>query len=177
MYNKTILVVLLPAFFLGMVALPHARAASSTVIFSEPGFPAVDSPEPSASQLQARFGDGSAFKEIAYGKGRIFRAAYPVAFGGSTQAVAELYAYVSSKVGIQPAFELLAPLSPGVLVYPTVLNDSVLYVMISDNADNARVDFRDKLTGARIAPQLAGQHAAIAVAGKIENRIVAKYGF
>jgi hypothetical protein len=123
------------------------------------------------------FNDGTTFKEIRYGKGCIFWAAYPVEFAEGAQPASELYAAVAAKIGISPAFELLAPLSPGVLVYPTVLNDAVLYILISDNATDAKADLRDKVTGARLTISLAAQNAAIAVIGKKEKAIVAQYGF
>jgi hypothetical protein len=124
-----------------------------------------------------RFKDGSSFKEISYGSGRIFWAAYPVEFGEGTQAAAILYAYAAAEAGVTPEFELLIQLSPGVMVYPTVLEDAVVYVMISDNAEDAKIDLRDKLTGTRLTLQLAAQHAAIAVIGKKEKSVIAKYGF
>jgi hypothetical protein len=58
-----------------------------------------------------------------------------------------------------------------------VLDDSVMYVMISDAAEDAKIDLRDKTTGARLTLQLPPQHAAIAVIGKKEKTVVAKYGF
>jgi hypothetical protein len=124
-----------------------------------------------------RFNDGMTFKEIQCGKGRIFWAAYPVEFAEGSQAAAELYATVAARIGLAPSFELTAALSSGVLVYPTVLDDAVLYILISDNATDTKVDLRDKLTGARLTLSLAAQHAAIAVIGKKEKALVAKYGF
>ncbi len=131
------------------------------------------------------FDDGSTLKEIPYGKGRIFWAAYPIELAEGTQPAADLYAYVAGRIGIAPMFELqseLQPdlqrtLSPGVLIYPTVLDDSVLYVMVSDAAEDAKIDVRDKLTGARLSLLLPAQHAAIAVIGRREKGVVAKYGF
>jgi hypothetical protein len=67
--------------------------------------------------------------------------------------------------------------SPGVRIYPTVLEDSILYVMVSDVAEDAKIDLRNKLTGARLSLRLPAQHAAIAVIGKREKGVVAKYGF
>jgi len=58
-----------------------------------------------------------------------------------------------------------------------VLDDSVLYVMVSDAAEDAKIDLRDKLTGTRLSLLLPAQHAAIAVMGKREKSVVAKYGF
>ena len=124
-----------------------------------------------------RFNDGFTLKEAAYGKGRIFWAAYPVELADGTQSTADLYAYVTGRVGLAPMFDLQAQLSPGVLVYPNVLEDSVLYVMISDAAEDAKIDLRDKATGVRLTLQLASQHAAIVVIGKKEKTVVAKYGF
>ncbi len=123
------------------------------------------------------FNDGSTLKEIPYGNGRILWAANPVELAEGTQPAADLYAYVAGRIGVTPAFELQSTLSPGVLIYPTVLDDSVLYVMVSDAAEDAKIDLRDKLTGARLSLLLPAQHAAIAVIGKREKGVVAKYGF
>jgi hypothetical protein len=127
------------------------------------------------------FNDGATLKEIPYGKGRIFWAAYPVELAEGTQPAADLYAYVADRLGVAPMFELQSErqsaASPGVLIFPTVLDDSVLYVMVSDAAEDAKIDLRDNLTGARLSLLLPAQHAAIAVIGKREKGVVAKYGF
>jgi len=123
------------------------------------------------------FKNESTLEELPYGKGRIFWAAYPVELAEGTLPAADLYAYVANRVGIAPAFELQSTLSPGVLIYPTVLDDSVMYVMVSDAAEDSKIDLRDKLTGARVSLLLPAQHAAIAVIGKGEKGVVAKYGF
>jgi hypothetical protein len=123
------------------------------------------------------FGDGSTFKEISYGKGRIFWAADPVEFAEGSDAAAALYSYVAGRVGIAPMFDLQSTLSPGVLIFPIVLEDSVLYIMASESADDAKINLRDKLTGARLSLQLPGQHAALAMIGKRNKAVLAKYGF
>ena len=124
-----------------------------------------------------RFGDGSTVKEIALGKGRIFWVAYPVEVAESSEAAVEVYKYVAGRLGLSPAFDLQTQLSPGVLVYPTVLDDSVLYVMTSDSAEDAKIDLRDKLTGAGLSLQLPAGHAALAIIGKKPSSLIAKYGF
>lgn len=123
------------------------------------------------------FTDGSTLKEIPYGKGRVFWAAYPVEFAMSNESAAELYSYVAGRVGITPMYEVQGTLSPGVMVFPIVLQDSVMYIFSSDSADDAKIDLRDKLTGARLMFNLVSQHAAIAVIGKQAKSVVAKYGF
>jgi hypothetical protein len=124
-----------------------------------------------------RFDDGSTIKEVSHGKGKIFWTSYPVELASGAQSAAELYTYVAGRLNITPMFTQQSPLPPGVLVFPTVLADSVLYVMISDAATDARINLRDQSTGVPIAFSLGAEHAAIAVIGKKEKKIVAKYGF
>jgi hypothetical protein len=124
-----------------------------------------------------RFDDGSTFKEISYGKGRIFWAAYPVEMAEGSDATADLYSYVAAKAGIAPLYDMLAPISPGVLVYPVVLEDSVMYVMESDSADDTNIDLRDKLTETHVKLRLPAQRAAIALVRKQAKAVVAKYGY
>jgi hypothetical protein len=124
-----------------------------------------------------RFRDGSTLKEIPHGKGRIFWAAYPVELAESTEPAAALYSYVAGQIGIASLFDLQVPISPGVLVYPVVLEDAVLYIMSSETADDVKVDLRDKLSGTRLTLNLPSQRAALALVGKRSHTIIAKYGF
>jgi hypothetical protein len=124
-----------------------------------------------------RFKDGSTLKELPHGKGRIFWAAYPVELADSLTPSIELYTYVAGRVGLSPAFDLQSPLPNGVLVYSTALQDSVLYIMISDSADDSQIALRDKLTGAQLRLQLPGQHAALALIDRQSKVVIAKYGF
>jgi len=124
-----------------------------------------------------RFNDGSTLKELPYGKGRIFWAAYPVELAEGEQAAASLYRYVAGRAGIAPMYEVQPTLSQGVLIFPTVLRDSVLYVITSESATDTKVDLHDKLTGVRVSVLLAGQHAALVLIGKQPESVIAKYGF
>jgi len=124
-----------------------------------------------------RFEDGSTVKEIPHGKGRIFWTAYPVELSENEQALAELYADVAKRLNISPMFNAQAPLPPGVLVFPTVLADAVLYIFVSDSADPAAINLRDQTTGVALLFSLPAERAAIALIGKRERKIVAKYGF
>ena len=124
-----------------------------------------------------KFEDGSSFKEIPHGKGRIFWVTYPVELAEDLQSTAGLYSYVATRVNIVLPFTTLTPLPSGVLVFPTVMADSVLYVLVSDSADDAAINIRDQATGTVFTLSLRAQHAAIAVIGKKERRVVAKYGF
>jgi hypothetical protein len=134
--------------------------------------------QPQQNQLDSlRFDDGSTFKEILHGKGKIFWAAYPVELSDDSQSTAALYAQVTAKLGITPMFTMQSPLPSGVLSFPSLLADSVLYVFVSDSASDAVINLRDRTTGVPISFSLPAEHAAIAVVGVKEKKIVAKYGF
>jgi len=124
-----------------------------------------------------RFKDGATLKEIPRGKGRIFWAAYPVELAESLAPATELYNYVTSRAGLTPAFDLLSPLPSGILVYATALQDSLLYILISDSTDEAQIDLRDKSTGGHLKFSLPGEHAALAVLDKKSGAVISKYGF
>jgi len=124
-----------------------------------------------------RFDDGSTLKEIPHGKGRIFWTSYPVELSEDASSTADLYSYVTTRLNITPMFTQQSPLPPGVLVFPTILSDSVLYVLVSDSATDTPINLRDQSTGVPLAFTLQSEHAAIAVIGKKEKKLVAKYGF
>ena len=115
---------------------------------------------------------GGNFTEINHGNGRIFWAAQPVELAQNSDAAGNLYAYVAARLGIQPQFELLAPFSAGVMVYPMALEDSVLYIIVSDNAEDAKIDLRDKSSGVRINISLQTEHAALVLIGRKEKTII-----
>jgi hypothetical protein len=124
-----------------------------------------------------RFDDGTTFKEISHGKGRIFWTSYPVELSENLDSTSDLYAYVANRLNITPLFKQQSPLPEGVLIFPTVMADSALYVMISDSANDSTINLRDLSTGVSLAFTLPREHAAIAVIGKKDKKILARYGF
>ena len=124
-----------------------------------------------------RFQDGSTFNDVPHGKGHIFWAAYPIELSEDLQSTADCYAYIAARLNIASMFSSQAPLPPSVLVYPTSLADSILYVLVSDSADDTAVNLHDQATGVQITLTLPAEHAAIALISRKEKRIVAKYGF
>jgi hypothetical protein len=124
-----------------------------------------------------RFDDGSTWKETASGKGRVFWSSHPVELAEGLDSSVAVYGYVSAALKIGPMFELQAPLPPSVLVYSTELQDSLLYILESESADDTQIDIRDANTGIRLAMKLPAQRAAMALIGKREKTVLAKYGF
>jgi hypothetical protein len=134
--------------------------------------------EPQQNWLDSlRFDDGTTLAEIHHGKGLIFWTAYPVELAENLQSTSDLYSYVAGRLNITPMFSLTSPLPSGVLVFPTMLADSMLYVLVSDSANDASINVHDQTTGVSLALTLPAEHAAIAVIGKKEKKIVGKYGF
>jgi len=121
--------------------------------------------------------DGTTLKEISHGKGRIFWAAYPVELAEDLRSSSDLYSYIASRVGVVSRFSTKSALPPGTLVFPTDLADSILYVMVSDSAQDTPINIRDENTGVTLAFSLPREHAAIALIDKKQKKIIAKYGF
>ena len=124
-----------------------------------------------------RFEDGSTWKESASGKGKIFWSSYPVELAEGLDPAVALYGYVTAALKIKPMFELQAPLPPSVLVYSTEMQDSLLYILESESGDDTQIDVHDTTTGVRLAMKLPAQHAAMALIGKRDKTVLAKYGF
>lgn len=130
------------------------------------------------SWLEAfHFKDGQQLKEIPYGSGRVFWVPYPVELAEGTESAAAIYSAVFGEIGLRPPFELKSPPVRGVLIYPTILQDSVLYVIVSETDQDADLDLVDKASGAELKLHLPSQHAALALLRKSDGIITAKYGF
>ena len=130
------------------------------------------------SALEAlRFNDGATWKEIPTARGKIFWSSYSAELAQGLDAATAVYGYLLTTLKIKPAFELLSALPAGVLISATELQDSVLYILESENAEDAAVDLHDAITGTRLTLKLPAQHAAMALIGKQEKAVIARYGF
>ena len=63
------------------------------------------------------------------------------------------------------------------MAYPIALNDSTLYVFVSDREDDSKIHVSDWATGVPLTFVLPRQHAALALIGNKEKAVIAKYGF
>ncbi len=124
-----------------------------------------------------RFQDAAGLVERVYGRGRIFWASFPVELAEGTEAASALYSYVLERVGVEPLFQLDSRVAEGVLIFPTVLQDAVMYVMVSEDASDAEIRLTDKTTKARLELRLPSERAALAILRKSDGKVVAKYGF
>jgi hypothetical protein len=124
-----------------------------------------------------QFRDGQQLKELTVGSGHIFWAPYPVELAEGEAAAAKLYSTVFSEIGMTSPFELKSAAAPGVLIYPTVLQDSVLYVIVSERDRDYDLDLVDTTSRAELKLRLPAEHAAMALIRKSDGAITSKYGF
>jgi hypothetical protein len=123
-----------------------------------------------------RFADGDSVETIRHGAGTILWAADPVELAEGYDAPAALYAFAATKAGIPPAFTELHPLSPGVLAFPTMLKDAILYSFSNESLDDQPVDIQDATTGARMDFNLAAQQGALVLLDRATGKVLASYG-
>jgi hypothetical protein len=123
-----------------------------------------------------RFADSASVKVIQHGAGKIIWAADPVEFSEDYESSAALYSYAMTVAGVLPAFRQVQPLSPGILAFPTVLNDAVLYSFSSESLEEQRVDIQDSTTRANIKFTLAPGRAAMLLLRKNDGAVLASYG-
>src|SRR5215469_12139712 len=124
-----------------------------------------------------RFSDGATWKEVPFGKGKVFWSSYSAELAEGLDPVTSVYAYLLTALKIKPAFELQSVVPAGVLISSTELQDSVLYVLESENEADDTIDLRDDVTGVRLTLKLPAQHAALALIGKQAKAVIVKYGF
>jgi hypothetical protein len=123
-----------------------------------------------------RFADGSTWKEIPHGKGRLLISAFPVELAEGNDATVATYRLALKSAGASPSFDAKQGL-PGVLIRPTVFADSVLYLFMSESGQDEDVDITDKLTGARMNFRLPTQRARLVLLNKKDGSVLSRYGF
>jgi hypothetical protein len=123
-----------------------------------------------------RFADGASVQQIVHGLGKIVWAEDPVELAEGYKPAADLYTYAMQVAGVSPAFKQIHPLSPGVLAFPTVLPDAVLYSFSSEALDATDVDIEDSITKAHIHFHLGAQRGAILLLHRPDGKILGSYG-
>ena len=123
-----------------------------------------------------RFTDGASLQEVTHGRGKILWAADPVELAEGYEPSAALYDYAMHVAGVVRAFRQIQPLSPGVLAFPTVLKNAVLYSFSSEALDNSDVDIEDSITKAHIHFNLRAQRGAILLLQRPDGKLLGSYG-
>ncbi|HEV3218771.1 MAG TPA: cellulase family glycosylhydrolase [Candidatus Acidoferrales bacterium] len=121
-----------------------------------------------------RFADGKTLHTISHGNGRIFFASEPVELAEGLRATADLYGWALAQSGVQSPYEGKTP--EAVLVRPVVLADSVLYLIVSESANEEEIAVRDKMTGAEIKTKIASGRAQLWLLSKSGGQVLARFG-
>jgi hypothetical protein len=122
-----------------------------------------------------RFSSGKAVEVIPHGSGRILWTADPMEFAEGYTATAGLYKWALDEAGVKQAFKEVAPLSPAVLAFPTVLTDAEIYSFSNESDDAQTVDIVDSLTGAHIHFIMQPQRGA-ALLLNLQGAVLSSYG-
>lgn len=116
---------------------------------------------------------GQTFLELPLGEGRILYFALPLELADQLDAVGRIYQFAMNRAGIHAAYETSCA-DPGILICPTQLPEATLYVLTSESAGNAPVDFRDAMSGADLHVNLPSGRAALLLVGR-DGRTLASY--
>jgi hypothetical protein len=122
-----------------------------------------------------RFADGKTVEIIPHGQGKILWTSDPVEFAEGYEAAGALYRWALDQAGVKPAFREVAPLSPDVLAFPTVLDDAEIYSFSNESLDPQVVDIVDALTGAHIHFTIEAQRGAALLLGR-DGKVLSSYG-
>jgi len=152
-----------------------------TMHYAGPGTPGRPAPLTFDQQKQQtleylRFSGGTLGKEISVGNGRLFWEAYPVELAESSAAT-QTYEQILQRLGISSPYTLAEKVPDGILIYPTDLEDAMLYILESESDRDRDITLHDAITGADLKLRLPAQHAALALIDKKTKQLVAKYGF
>jgi endo-1,4-beta-mannosidase len=120
------------------------------------------------------FQNGASYVELKHGRGRLFVVAYPVELAESAEPTRRVYENVLSRLGIAAPFEGQSG-SASILIRPVMFADSILYLMVSESAQDENIDIRDRQIGAKLKFVLPAQRAKMILLGKKDGVVLGSY--
>jgi hypothetical protein len=122
--------------------------------------------------MQAKLADGSDWKEVALGQGRILFSALPLELGGNLNGLGKVYAYAMKQANVAAAYTTQET-DPGILICPTEYANATLYVLTSETAAKT-VSFHDVRSGKDFSTRLDAGRAALVMIG-MDGTVLAGY--
>ena len=101
--------------------------------------------------------------------GRLIRSALPLELGDSMQTLEAFYRYVLEQASVKPIFAA-TPITPAVLILPSVFRDVVLYTLVSESNQDALIQVRDAETGTLFAVDVPAGRTAMALIDRRKRR-------
>jgi hypothetical protein len=120
------------------------------------------------------FAGGASYLEVKRGKGTIFLTAYPVELAESPQPTYQVYEHVLARLQLMPPYEGKAG-SSAILIRAVPFADSILYLLVSESAQNEAIDIKDRTTGALIQTYLPAQRTRLILLSKKNGGILDSY--
>jgi hypothetical protein len=122
---------------------------------------------------QARLPDGATFARREVGAGRILFFTLPLELSDDDTLLGEVYRFALGEAGVTPLYR--TPLEdPGILIAPTPLEESTLYVLTSESSARRDVAFVDGASGREVRVALDPGRAALLLVAR-DGRVVARY--
>ncbi|NIN73225.1 MAG: cellulase family glycosylhydrolase [Gemmatimonadetes bacterium] len=112
--------------------------------------------------------------EFREGRGRVIWSPLPVELAEQVVPTTVLYRHALAAANVEPLFSLQRP-DPGVLVYPAVYGDAVLYGIVSELGSATDVRLTHAETGTSLEFALPPGRAALALVSRRDSRTLGRY--
>ncbi len=119
--------------------------------------------------------DGRSVHELTTGDGQIYVTNYPVELAEGFEPAVAVYQWVLAKLGIAPPFAGTLP-SEGVLVRRAVFRDALLYLFVSESAQDEQIGMSDTETGTKFEFRLRSRRARLAMLDRRSGKLLAEFG-
>jgi hypothetical protein len=122
----------------------------------------------------ANGGEPARVMTIRTGRGRLIWSPLPVELAQQVEPTAALYRYALAQAELAPHFATQR-LDPGVLIYPAVYRNAVLYTVVSELGGPTSVRFTHGETSTAVEVRLPPGRAALILLDRRDGRVLGRY--
>jgi hypothetical protein len=122
--------------------------------------------------MRAHMADGSDWKEVSLGKGKVLFSALPLELSGNLDGLGKVYSYAMKQAHVDPLYTT-SETNPGILICPTEYENATLYVLTSET-ETKTVSFHDVRSGKDFSTKLDAGRAALVMIGT-DGKVLAEY--
>ena len=115
-------------------------------------------------------------RTFSAGRGKVIWSPLPVELAYQVEPTVAIYRHALAETGIEPVFRL-ADDEPGVLVYPAVFRNGVLYAVVSELGSPVELRLAHSETETAVSIKVPAQRAAMLLIDKRSGRVLGGYGF
>jgi hypothetical protein len=122
---------------------------------------------------QATLASGSTFARRPVGQGQLLFFSLPLELSDDPKLLAQVYRWALAEARVAPVYRTTLD-DPGILICPTALESSTLYVFTSESSVRQDVAFRDLASGKDLRVALDPGRAALLLVTR-QGQVVARY--